>query len=354
MRLPILESDARAIPVAARATGRAQSRASSGPGLTDAFGRTVGYLRLSLTKACALRCTYCRPARLGHPRGEAMLGVDEIEWLVGHLASRHGLHKVRLTGGDPTSRPELTEIIRRIAAIDGITELAMTTHALTLSHRAREYAAAGLQRVNVSLDTLDSKRFAEMTGVDGLSRVMAGLDAAEAAGLTPIRINTVVVRGQNDTDLPSLVRFAAQRGFEIRFIELMPMGPLANQWAERYVSEAQMRRRLARIVRASNPMEQGHDAARRYRVTLDDGEQATVGFVTPMSCNFCAQCNRIRVAADGTLYPCLMDEPAHSLLPALRPRFAPEYLDELIAAGLDRKAAEHPHEGVAVMTHIGG
>ncbi|MEX2387305.1 MAG: radical SAM protein, partial [Phycisphaeraceae bacterium] len=261
----------------------------------DTQGRRIGYLRLSLTKACAMRCTYCRPALLSQPRGEPMLTPDEIEQLVRHLVQHHGLHKVRLTGGDPTSRSELTQIIGRIAGVAGITDLAMTTNGLTLPHRAREYAEAGLQRLNVSLDTLDAERFARLTGVDGLPRVLEGLDAAEAAGLGPIRINSVVVRGQNERDLPSLVRFGAERGFEVRFIELMPMGPLAEQWAERYVPEAQMREQLDAIVHHWQPMEQGHDAARRYRVTLDDGAQAMVGFITPMSCNFCAACNRIRV-----------------------------------------------------------
>ena len=320
----------------------------------DTHGRSIGYLRLSLTKACAMRCTYCRPARLAHPHDEPMLSVDEIEQLVRHLAQRHGLHKVRLTGGDPSSRAELVEIITRLAAIEGIGELAMTTHGLTLASRASAYAGAGLSRINVSLDTLDAGRFAKLTGVDGLARVLAGLDAAELAGLSPIRINTVVVRGQNEEDLPALVRFAGERGYEIRFIELMPMGPLAGQWRDRYVPEAEMRRRLDDVVERWRPLEQGHDAARRYRVALRGGGQATVGFITPMSCNFCAACNRIRIAADGTLYPCLMDKPAHPLLPALRPRFDADYLDELIAAGLERKAAEHPHEGFVTMTHIGG
>lgn len=322
--------------------------------LQDVYGRRIGHLRLSLTKACAMRCTYCRPALLSHPRDEAKLSVDEIEYLVRHLAVHHGLHKVRLTGGDPTSRPELTEIIGRIAAVPGIDDLAMTTNALTLPHRAREYAHAGLHRINISLDTLNPRRFAKLTGVDGLSRVLDGIDAAEAAGLLPIRINCVVVRGQNEQDLPSLVRFAAERGFEVRFIELMPMGPLADQWADRYVPESQMRCQLNEIVRHWQPLEQGHDAARRYGVTLDDGAQATLGFITPMSCNFCAACNRIRVAADGMLYPCLMDKPVHSLLPALRPWFDGARLDDLIAAGLQQKRQEHPHDGFVVMTHIGG
>lgn len=322
--------------------------------LVDRLGRGVGYLRLSLTKACAMRCVYCRPARIAGVRGEPTLSPDEIGSLVEHLADRHGLHKVRLTGGDPTSRRELTEIIGRVASVAGVRDLAMTTNGLTLAHRAREYCDAGLRRVNISLDTLHPERFAGLTGVDGLERVLRGIDAAREAGLWPIRLNTVVVRGQNERDLPDLVQFAAANGFEARFIELMPMGPLASSWRRRYVPEADMRAALDPIVRTWSPIEQGHDAARRYRVILEDGSETTVGFITPMSCNFCAACNRIRVAADGVLYPCLMDKPAGSLLPALRPRFDPDLLDAILAGGLRSKRDEHPHDGYAVMTHIGG
>ena len=304
-----------------------------------------------------MRCTYCRPAKLENPRGEERLSPEEIEGLVRHLVERHGLRKVRLTGGDPTSRGELTEIIRRVAEVPGVKDLAMTTNGLTLPRRASEYAAAGLGRVNISLDTLDRRRFAKLTGVDGLGRVLEGIDAALEAGLWPIKLNTVVVRGQNEQDLPDLVRFAAERGLEARFIELMPMGPLADRWRERYVPEARMRRRLDGAIVSWRALEQGHDAARRYRVVLDDawgGREATIGFITPMSCNFCSDCDRIRVAADGTLYPCLMDRPAGSLRPALRSGLDPDRLDGLLAAGLARKAPEHPHDGFAVMTHIGG
>jgi cyclic pyranopterin phosphate synthase len=321
--------------------------------LHDAHGRSIGYLRLSLTKACAMRCIYCRPAFLSPPRGEAMLSVDEIDRLVRHLVDHHGLYRVRLTGGDPTSRPELTRIIERIAAVDGIKDLAMTTNGLTLSRRAPEYAAAGLNRINVSLDTLDRDRFESLTGVDGLERVLAGIDAAKAAGLHPIKINAVIIRGQNERDLLDLVRFGADNDLTIRFIELMPMGPLADRWNERYVSERRMREHLDPHVAHWEPIAQGHDAARQYQVELIDGRRATVGFITPMSCNFCAACHRIRIAADGEFFPCLMDEPRGTLLPAIRPWDA-DRLDELLAQGLHDKRAEHPHDGFVTMTHIGG
>jgi cyclic pyranopterin phosphate synthase len=301
-----------------------------------------------------MRCLYCRPASHGQPRGKPMLSIGEIELLVSHLARYHGLKKVRLTGGDPTNRPDLIEIIHCLSRIPGIHELVMTTNGLTLARQARAYAAAGLQRINVSLDSLQPERFEKLTGVNGLDRVLAGLDAAERAGLTPLRLNTVVVRDCNDGELPALVDFAAERGCDIRFIELMPMGPLAHEWHQRYVPESQMRDQLAPVVQTWQLLDQKHDAARRYRVTLHSGRQATIGFITPMSCNFCAACNRIRIAADGTLYPCLMNQAGPSLLPALRPDFDGMMLDRLIGDALQDKLAEHPLQGPVAMIQLGG
>lgn len=322
--------------------------------IADPLGRVIRYLRLSLTPACGMRCIYCRPAAVGDPAPNERMSVEEIERLVRHLAAAHGLRKVRLTGGEPTQRHELVEIVRRLAAIDGLAELAMTTNGLNLQRLAPALADAGLQRVNLSLDSLDAAAFRRLTGVDGLERVLRGLDAAREAGLTPIKLNTVVVRGQNESELPRLLSFAAAQGLEIRFIELMPMGPLAAQWAQRYVPEADMRQCLDSIVQSWHPLEQGHDAARRYRVSLPDHRSATVGFITAMSCNFCATCNRVRIAADGTLYPCLMDQPGPNLMPALRPHFDPEELDRRLRGGLSLKKSEHPAQGHAVMVQLGG
>lgn len=322
--------------------------------LRDPLGRGIGYLRLSLTSACPMRCTYCRPETNNNPHNELRLSPNELEAIVKHLAQHHGLAKVRLTGGDPTSRPELVEIIERIARVPGISDLAMTTNGLTLERMASRYAAAGLKRVNISLDTLDPTRFAELTGVDGLNRVLRGIDAAIDAGLTPVKINTVVVRGQNDGDLAPLVRFAVQRGVEARFIELMPMGPLKKNWHDRYVTATEMRERLSETMSVGESLPQGHDAAKRYRVTLGDDRIATVGFITPMSCNFCADCNRLRLAADGRIYACLMDRPAGSLLPAVRPSTDPAHIDRLLSQALTHKQPEHPAYGDAVMTTIGG
>lgn len=342
-----------ALPVMPTRTFRSTQKMPAGK-LQDPLGRGVGYLRLSLTRGCSMRCTYCRPETDANPRNENRLSPTEIEQLIRHLVEQHGLSKVRLTGGDPTSRPELVEIIERIASVPGIKDLAMTTNGLTLSRMAERYKRAGLQRVNISLDTLDPERYTEMTGVDGLTRVLQGIDTAIAAGLSPIKINTVVVRGQNEDSLYNIVRFSAGRGMEARFIELMPMGPLKETWHNRYVPEAEMRDRLSLRMQFGNHLIQGHDAAKRYHVTLESGLETKVGFITPMSCNFCADCNRVRLAADGRIYPCLMDRSAGSLMPALRPGFDADFVDQLLSEALTQKQAEHPAFGTAVMTSIGG
>ncbi len=277
-----------------------------------------------------------------------------IERLIRHLVQRWGLRKVRLTGGEPTTRPDLIEIIERLSRLDGLGDLAMTTNGLTLARHAAAYRQAGLHRINVSLDSLDGQTFHRMTGVRGPDSVMAGIDAARAVDLCPIRLNTVVVAGENDRQLPDLVYFAAERALEIRFIELMPMGPLADRWAERYISERVMRDRLAPIVRQWQPIAHNHDSARRFCARLHDGRQVAIGFITPMSCNFCATCNRLRITAAADVYPCLMDKPRGNLAAALTPRFDGEHLDRLLVDCLQFKAREHPASGFTTMTVLGG
>ncbi len=322
--------------------------------LTDLQGRSIGYLRLSLTGACSMRCTYCRPKIYADQSGDASMSPPVIEQVVRHLVNRWGLTKVRLTGGEPTLRRDLFEIIERLSAIDGLKDLAMTTNALTLARDAQSLRNAGLQRLNVSLDSLQPDVFERMTGAKGPRRVIEGIHAATEAGFPPIRLNTVVLAGENDEELPDLVRFAATLGLDIRFIELMPMGPLADQWAERYVPESVMRERLAAAIEQWQPLPQGHDAARRFRVQLDDGRWTTIGFITPMSCNFCAACNRLRLTAQGDVYPCLMDRPRGNVMPALKPHFDADRFDELLGEALKSKAAEHPVVGFATMTALGG
>jgi len=321
---------------------------------TDSIGRPIRYLRLSLTNACAMRCIYCRGDFETQPRAKDSLSVDAIEQLVSHLVQKHGLQKVRLTGGEPTSHRDILHYINRISTIDGLQEVALTTNGLTLSRMADQLMEAGLNRVNISLDTLDQARFTKITGVDGLTRVLAGIEASVQAGLTPVKLNTVVLRNQNDHELPDLVRFAADRGLIIRFIELMPMGPLADQWSERFVSTDEMLDRLNPIIADDKIEPQTSAASKNHHLTLDDGKKVTVGFISAMSCPFCAQCDRIRITVDGKLYPCLMDDKKQQILPALQPKFDSEKFDALLKTGLLTKAPEHPAIGAQMMIEIGG
>lgn len=322
--------------------------------MQDTFNRQVSYLRLSITPACSMRCLYCRPGTLDTARGEALLTPDEIESLVRHLVQTQGLKKLRLTGGEPTARPDLLEIIRRVASIGGLRELVMTSNGLTMVRQARDLMGAGLQRVNISLDSLDAARFHRITGVDGLPRVLQGIDAAVAAGLHPVKINCVVVRGENDHELPDLLLFAAGKGLEICFIELMPMGPLASRWAERYVTGQEMRATLSSVVSRWEPLVRDGSPARRQRAHLRDGRTAQVGFITAMSDHFCDDCNRIRIGSDGSFYPCLMDRPSGTVLHALRPRLDAVELNRVLEQGLRGKSPIHPAEGHVVMVQIGG
>lgn len=324
------------------------------PALLDPIGRSIGYLRLSLTAACSMRCTYCRPRAIIDGKSYNHMSHDIIEMVVSHLVRRWGVTKVRLTGGEPTARPDLLDIIGRLSRIDGLCDLAMTTNGLTLPNQAVALRQAGLKRLNISLDSLRTATFERITGVRGPDRVIEGIHAALAAGLTPIRLNTVVLAGINDDELPDLVRFAANLGAEIRFIELMPMGPLADQWTSRYLPAAMMRRRLEPFVRHWHPIEQGHGSANRFEITLNDECSTTIGFISPMSCNFCATCDRLRLASNGDIYPCLMDQPSGNILSALTPHFNAESLDRVLIDALQGKAREHPVNGFTAMTVLGG
>ncbi len=301
-----------------------------------------------------MRCTYCRPPGFNPPRDETLLDAAELEAVVRHLADRRGLTKVRLTGGDPTARSDLVEIIERLARIPAIRDLAMTTNGLTLARSAREYRRAGLHRVNVSLDSLNPEVFARITGLNALDRVRAGIEAALEAGLRPLRLNTVVLAGRNDGELLDLVSFAASIGAEIRFIELMPMGPRAAGWTADYVSARTMKERIAPGVAHWEPLQHRRESARNYRLTLKDGRSVTVGFITPMSVPFCDSCDRLRLTADGRIFPCLMDGPRGSFLAAVRPRFDAEEFDRLLNEAWSAKPLIHPTLGSAVMTAVGG
>lgn len=285
----------------------------------DALGRPLRDLRLSVIEACNFRCPYCMPAdRVPDDHGldaASRLSFDEIERLVRGFV-RAGVRKLRITGGEPLLRRGLPDLIARLAAIDGLDDLALTTNGSLLAAQARALREAGLHRLTVSLDTLDPARYAVLSGGRGdLAAMLRGLDVAQAAGFSRIKLNCVVQRGVNDADVLPLVAFARERGHTMRFIEYMDVGT-CNGWdAARVVPSAELRDAIhARWpLHALDPQYRGEVAA---RYGFDDGA-GEVGFVDSISAPFCGDCHRARVSADGRLFTCLFAAEGTDLRPAL-------------------------------------
>ncbi len=284
--------------------------------IIDQFGRRLTYLRVSLTDVCNLRCVYCMPEDMTfRPRRELMSDAEIIT--IVQLMSELGVNKIRLTGGEPTVRPNVVEIVRQIARIDGIRDIAMTTNAMLLAQLAEPLARVGLDRVNISLDTLDPKKFHFITRRGDLNKVLAGIEAAEAAGLHPIKLNAVVTRGFNDDEVVDLARLTLDRAWQIRFIELMPFSSEAG-FAQSAVVRSQETRE--RIEAELGPMQEisGHDPrdpARPYRLA---GARGSIGFISSVSEPFCSSCNRLRLTADGKLRLCLLRDGEFDILTRLR------------------------------------
>ena len=269
--------------------------------LIDRYDRRINYLRLSVTDRCNLRCRYCMPNGLPANMRSGELSPAELG-LVGEVAGALGVRRIRLTGGEPLMRADLPAVIEAFARAPGIEEVSLTTNGLRLAERAGELARAGLSRVNVSLDTLRPDRYRRLTGRGGVERVLAGLEAVEAVGLSPIKVNVVAMRGVNDDELEALARLTVDRPWHVRFIELMPVGtePSGHRFFEKhFIPVAEMRDRLGPL--ESLPAELG-GPARLFRLP---GARGKVGFIAPVSEHFCETCNRLRLTATGELRPCL-------------------------------------------------
>ncbi|MDQ6950250.1 MAG: GTP 3',8-cyclase MoaA [Mariprofundales bacterium] len=316
--------------------------------LTDSFGRQLTYLRISVTDRCNLHCSYCRPASENY-QAEArshILTFDEITRIV-RVAAGLGVRKVRITGGEPLVRRNLTTLIAKIAAISGIDDLAMTSNASLLAQAAQPLADAGLHRINISLDTLNPARFRALTGGD-LAPVLDGIAAAQQAGLSPIKLNTVLMRGVNvggeESEVARLIDFAQLHDLTIRFIELMPMKQ-GLDWKRHYVAidEVLARNDLQARVAVDAPLVTGNTAARYLPHKQGTGK---VGFIMPMSEHFCSGCNRLRLTADGHLRSCL---PANTEL-NLRDMMRQGADDAGIRALLLRAAMTKPEIGIYSFT----
>jgi cyclic pyranopterin phosphate synthase len=306
--------------------------------LMDAHGRKHNYLRVSLTDRCNFRCLYCMPAEgvEWKPR-EEILTLEEIVRLVGVFA-RMGIDKVRLTGGEPTVRKGFLGLVENVCAIEGIEKVAITTNATRLEEIASGLKRAGLTGINISLDSLQRARFAEITRRDAFDEVMAGIEAAIAAEIESIKLNVVVLPGTNDDELVDFVEFVRDRPIQVRFIEFMPF--LGNNWkVERVIGYREMRERIeAKHEMVPMPGEPT-DVAKEFRI---EGFTGTVGFVTSVTESFCGGCNRIRLTADGKFKTCLFLPARSSLRDMMRNGEADEALAATIRADLQTKWAGHP------------
>ena len=296
--------------------------------MLDNCGRTIDYLRLSVTDLCNYRCRYCMPPEgvEKRPHGD-ILSIEELSEIAA-AAAACGVKKIRLTGGEPLVRRGLIELVRQLRAIPGVEELCLTTNGSLLPRLARPLREAGLDRLNISLDTLRPERFAQMTRLGQLSDVLDGIQAAEEAGFRDLKFDTVLIGGFNDDEIADFVGLTRDHPWEMRFIELMPMGPCADWDRSCFLSADTVLERLPELEQIESC-----GVARRYRLP---GAKGTVGLISPVSHDFCADCRRIRVTADGKLKGCL-----HSAeeLP-LRGLHGPE-LEAAIRRGIAQKPARH-------------
>jgi cyclic pyranopterin phosphate synthase len=313
--------------------------------LVDGFGRVHRDLRISITDRCNLRCTYCMPAEgLPWTARQDLLTYEEIERISAMLVARHGFDSLRLTGGEPTVRAHLTVLVAKLAALrtpDGRpVDVALTTNGVTLGLLAEELVAAGLGRVNVSLDTLRPDRFRAITRRDGLDQVLGGVTAAVAAGLSPVKVNAVVMRGVNDDEVVDLARWARETGVELRFIEFMPLDAEQGWRDDLVVSQAEILERLASVW-PLEPLDagvRGSEPASRFRY-LDGG--GTVGVIPTVTHAFCDRCDRVRLTAEGRLRSCLFALDEFDLRGPLREGATDDELAAIVGGAVATKWAGH-------------
>jgi len=326
-------------------------------GILDSFGRSINYLRISVTDRCNLRCIYCMPPE-GVPQmsHSEILSYEEIRTVV-QAAAELGINKIRLTGGEPLVRAELPKLIKMLSQIEGIQELSLTTNGTLLKKCALELKQAGLSRVNVSLDTLKSDKFRYVTHLGELKDVLEGIEAAKEAGFDPVKINTVVMRGINDDEILDFARMTYKDGWHVRFIELMPFKGVAE-----FVPSIELRQHISLLGKLEPcPDSIGittNGPAIYYRLS---GAKGTIGFISPLTeTSFCSRCNRMRLTPDGKLRPCLLGEEEIDLKMPLRNNASMEELKRLILKAVASKLERHNLGGGNVrlvkrkMSQIGG
>lgn len=326
-------------------------------GLFDSWQRQINYLRISVTDRCNLRCIYCTAQPMvGIPHDE-ILRYEEINRVVQAAASL-GISKIRLTGGEPLVRLNLSQLVKMLSQVEGIDDISLTSNGILLSKYAVELKEAGLKRVNVSLDTLKEDRFKSITGRDKLGEVLSGIEAAHLAGLEPVKINMVVLRGINDDETIDFARMSISQGWHVRFIEFMLFG-MPNDEALGMVSTQEIRERIQSLGKLEPcTAKTGNGPARYYRLP---GAEGTIGFISPMTEHFCDTCNRLRLTSDGQLRPCLLEDDELNLKEPLRNGASMDELKGLIQQAVAIKRKRHRLTGGLVpgtrrrpMCQIGG
>jgi cyclic pyranopterin phosphate synthase len=307
--------------------------------MIDPFGRSVTYLRVSVTDRCDFRCVYCMPEHMTFLPKADVLSLEELDRLCSAFI-RKGVNKLRLTGGEPLVRRDVMKLFRSLGrhiATGALNELTLTTNGSQLARFASELVDCGVRRVNVSVDTLDKDKFRAITRWGDLTRVLAGVDAAQAAGLK-IKINVVALRGVNEQEIPALIEWAHGRGMDITLIETMPMGDVDADRTEQYLPLSLVRANLSQRFTLEGTNERSGGPARYVRVHETGGR---LGFITPLSHNFCESCNRVRLTCTGTLYMCLGQEDAADLRAPLRSSPDDAVLDAAIDEAISRKPKGH-------------
>jgi len=319
--------------------------------MKDNYGRKINYMRISITDLCNLRCVYCMPEEgiEKHPH-QKNLTFEEILDLIKAGVSL-GVNKIRLTGGEPLVRHGIVDLVRQIGEIPGINDLTMTTNGILLPKYAKDLKEAGLNRVNISLDTFDPVKFHQITRCGNLEDVLAGLAAARDAGMDPIKINTVLIKGFNDDEIETFVNYTKDEAVDVRFIELMPLGESSDFAENKYLSNGEVLKRMPTLNPLLEPDKTG--PAEYYQLP---GAKGRVGLINPISKHFCSECNRIRVTTDGKIKPCLHSDYEIDLVELHK---AGKTYKEILLQAINEKPekhhiSEHEKQSLRNMNQIGG
>ena len=306
--------------------------------MLDGQGREINYLRISVTDRCNLRCQYCMPENgISHVGHKDILSLEEIARLV-RVGASIGIRKIRLTGGEPLVRRNISQLVHYINDIKEIDDIALTTNGILFAPQAHELRAAGLKRVNFSLDSMVAEKYRYITRSGDLSVVLDSIEKALALELHPIKINTVIIKGFNDDEIMDFVDMAFKYPLHIRFIEFMPIGDLLFWKKDRLMTSEEIKQRIEQKYVLEPAKIEGSGPASYFKI---DGGIGSVGFISPMSNHFCARCNRIRMTAEGKLRACLYEQGETDLKPALKRSSDDEELRQLFIATLDAKPMQH-------------